>query len=82
MLPAKSFGLTGPNRAGDQWKMLLAFNHIPGWMQAAIPIATGYYDASGFPTATLVEETPAVQVTMDTLPGVKDGVAAGNLPRV
>lgn len=76
VLPAKDFDLDGPNRAGDQWKMLLAFNHMPGWMQAAIPISTGYFDASGFPTATLVDNTPAVQVTMDALPGVKDGVAA------
>ncbi len=75
-LPATAFGLVGPNRAGDQWKMLLAFNHIPGWMQAALPLASGYYDPSGFPTATLVDNTPAIQVTMDNLPGVKDGTAA------
>lgn len=70
------FGLTGSNHAGDQWKMLLAFNHMPGWMQAAMPINSGYFDASGFPTATLVDKAPAIHVTMDQLPGIKDSVAA------
>jgi hypothetical protein len=76
VLPAKEFGLVGPNQAGDVWKMLLAFNHIPGWMQAAIPINSGYFDASGFPSFVLTDNAPAVQVTMDALPGIKDGVAA------
>jgi len=76
VLPAKEFELTGPNRAGDTWRMLLAFNHIPGWMQAAIPLNSGYFDPSGFPTVVLSDDVPAVQVTMDELPGPKDGVAA------
>ena len=77
VLSAKDFTLEGPNRAGDTWKMLLAFNHLPGWMQAAVPIATSYYDASGHPTFVLAEaDTPAVQVTMDEIPGLKDGRAA------
>jgi hypothetical protein len=76
VLPAVDFGLVGPNRAGDAWKMLLAFNHIPGWMQAAVPINSGYYDPAGFPTFVLREDAPAVQVTMDEMPGLKDGVAA------
>jgi hypothetical protein len=76
VLPAKDFELVGPNRAGDRWKMLLAFNHIPGWMQAAIPINSAYFDASGHCEATLVDNAPAVQVTMDDLPGPLDGVAS------
>lgn len=76
VMPAKDFELVGPNRAGDTWKMLLAFNHIPGFFQAAVPLASGYFDPGGWPTMTLVENTPAVQVTMDELPGLKDGVAA------
>ncbi len=76
ILPAKAFGLEGPNLAGDEWKMLLAFNHIPSWMQASIPINSGYFDHSGFPSFILADDAPAVQVTMDELPGIKDGTAA------
>jgi hypothetical protein len=76
VMPAKDFELVGPNRAGDTWKMLLAFNHIPGFFQAAVPMSSSYFDPSGWPTMTLAENTPAVQVTMDDLPGLKDGVAA------
>ena len=76
VMPAKDFELSGPNRAGDTWKMLLAFNHIPGFLQAAVPLNSGYFDPSGWPTMTLVENTPGVQVTLDELPGLKDGVAA------
>ncbi len=70
------FELSGPNRAGDAWRFLLAFNHLPGWMQASIPINSSYFDTSGYPVGTLVENTPAVQVTMDELPGPMDNVAA------
>jgi hypothetical protein len=70
------FELKGPHRAGDKWKMLLGFNHMPGWMQAAVPVNSPYFDPSGFADVTLVDTTPAVQVTMDELPGVKDGIAA------
>jgi len=76
VMPAKDFELVGPNRAGDMWKMLLAFNHIPGFFQAAVPMSSSYFDPSGWPTMTLVENTPAIQVTMDDLPGLKDSVAA------
>jgi hypothetical protein len=79
VLPAKDFGLVGPNRAGDTWKMLLAFNHIPAFFQAAMPVNSGYFDPSGYPTFELAENTPAVQVTMDALPGLKDGVAAARV---
>jgi len=76
VLPGQVFGMDGANQTGDVWKMLLAFNHIPGWMQAAIPINSGYFDHSGFPSFVLTDDAPAVQVTMDTLPGIKDGTAA------
>jgi hypothetical protein len=76
ILPAKDFELNGPNRVGDTWKMLLAFNHIPGFFQAAIPLNSGYFDPGGWPVMTLVENTPGVKVTMDELPGIKDGTAA------
>lgn len=74
VLPAKDFELVGPNRAGDVWKMLLAFNHIPIWMQAAVPMGSSYFDSSGWPKLTLVENTPAVKVTMDELPGDRKSV--------
>lgn len=79
VLPAKDFELVGPNRAGDVWKMLLAFNHIPIWMQAAVPMGSSYFDASGWPKLTLVENTPAVKVTMDELPGFRDAMAAAKI---
>ncbi|MCY3022527.1 MAG: DUF6067 family protein [Planctomycetota bacterium] len=76
VMETRDFELTGANRPGDRWNMLLAFNHIPGWMQAAIPINSGYFDASGFPEFILAADVPAVKVTMDELPGPMDGVAA------
>jgi len=76
VLTPQDFELIGPNQAGDVWRMLLAFNHIPGWMQAAIPINSSYFDASGFPEFVLAENVPAVQVTMDDLPGPLDGAAS------
>lgn len=71
------FELTGPNRAGDQWRFMLGFNHMyHGWTQARIAAITSYFDPGGYPIGTLVENTPAVQMTMDDLPGPMDGVAA------
>jgi len=72
----QDFELSGPNRAGDTWKLMLGFNHMPIWIQARIPNTTSYFDPSGYCTGTLVENTPAVQVTMDELPGLCDGTAA------
>ncbi|MGD0089189.1 MAG: glycoside hydrolase domain-containing protein [Planctomycetota bacterium] len=76
VLSTEDFELSGPNQAGDVWRMLLAFNHIPGWMQAAIPINTGYFDANGFPEFILADSAPGVHVSMDELPGPLDGTAA------
>ncbi|MCU0982224.1 MAG: hypothetical protein MUF25_23970 [Pirellulaceae bacterium] len=28
------FELVGDNRAGDSWRFMFGFNHLPGWMQA------------------------------------------------
>ncbi|HEY3325022.1 MAG TPA: hypothetical protein VGP72_31500 [Planctomycetota bacterium] len=75
-LSTQDVELAGPNQSGDAWRMLLAFNHIPGWMQAAIPITSGYFDASGFPEFILGENVPSVHVTMDELPGPMDGTAS------
>lgn len=75
-MTTRDFELDGPNRAGDQWRLMLGFDHIPMWMQARIPSNTSYFDPSGYCLGTLVENTPAVQVTMDELPGPADGVAA------
>ncbi len=76
VFPGEVFGMEGPNLPGDVWKMLLGFNHMPIWMQAAIPINSGYFDHSGFPSFVLVDDAAAVQVTMEDLPGIKDGTAA------
>ncbi len=76
VMSLKDFNLEGKNQPGDPWKMLLAFNHMPGFFQAALPINSGYFDSSGYPTGTLVEKATTVQMTMDEMPGIKDGVAA------
>jgi len=76
----EDFELTGPHHAGDQWKFMLGFNHIPGWMQARIPCIDGYYTADGKCVGTLVDNTPAVQCTMDSLANLaSDGTAALNI---
>ena len=72
------FELVGDNQAGDQWKMMLGINHLPavGWMQARIPCVAGYFTPQGKSVATLVENTPAVQMTMDSLSNLAaDGTA-------
>jgi len=73
VLPAAAFELTGKNRPGDVWKALLGFNHMPVWMQAAVPIASSYVDSGGWPELVLVDEAPAAQVRMEELPGALDG---------
>lgn len=76
----QDFELTGPNQVGDQWKFMLAFNHMyEGWTQARIAAITSYFDPGGFPVGTLVDNTPAVQMTMDDLPGPCDGIAAAKV---
>src|SRR3954469_665959 len=73
------FELTGPNRAGDQWKLMLGINHFPSnvWMQARIPCVAGYFTPNGKCVGKLVEETPAVQMTMDSLNSLAtDGTAS------
>ncbi|HRT97443.1 MAG TPA: hypothetical protein P5532_23760, partial [Planctomycetota bacterium] len=70
------FELSGPHQAGDTWRLMLGFNHMPIWLQARIPTATSYFDPSGYCLGTLVENTAAVQLLMDTFPGPCDGTAA------
>jgi len=76
----QDFELTGPHQAGDQWKFMLGFNHMYwSWMQARVPAITSYFDPGGYPVGTLVDKTPAVQMTMDELPGLLDGIAAAKV---
>jgi len=73
----EDFELAGPHRSGDQWRAMFAFNHVPGWMQARIPCNGPFQDPFGFNVLTLVENTPAVQMTMDSLSNLAtDGTAA------
>ena len=67
-LSLSDFELVGDNRAGDQWKLMLGINHLPaaGWIQERIPCVGGYFTPDGKSVATLVENTPAVQVIMDS----------------
>jgi len=73
------FELNGDNRAGDEWRFMLGMNHLPMWMQARIPSVGTYFEATGggYCRATLVDNTPAVQFTMDSLANLaSDGTAA------
>ena len=71
------FELVGDNRAGDSWRFMFGFNHLPGWMQARVPAIGSYFTPDGKCVGTLVENTPAVQFTMDGLSNVaSDGTAA------
>jgi len=73
------FELKGDHRAGDEWRLMLGFNHIPAWTQARIPCLGSYFDdtGGGYPRATLVENTPGVQFIMDSLKNLAtDGTAA------
>ena len=72
----EDFELVGPNRPGDQWRLMLGFSHMPIWMQARIPCNSGYFDPSGYCLATLAENVPAVHLLMNDLPGPCDGTAA------
>ncbi len=73
------FELTGDNRAGDKWKLMLGINFMPkvGWMQARIPCIGGYFTPDGKSVATLVEKTPIVQMLMDSATTVAADGAAG-----
>jgi len=71
------FELTGNHEAGDRWKFMLGFNHVPMWMQARIPCVGSYFTADGKCVGTLVENMPAVQLTIDSLSNLaSDGTAA------
>jgi len=73
----EDFELTGNHRVGDRWKLMFGFNHVPIWMQARIPCVGSYFTADGKCLGTLVENTPAVQVTMDKLANLaSDGTAS------
>lgn len=73
----KDFELNGPHHAGDRWKLMLGINHIPSWMQARIPAVGSYLDPFGYPVGVLVEDTPAVQFTMNSLSNLaRDGTAS------
>jgi hypothetical protein len=73
----EDFEMVGPFRADDAWRAMLAINHFPMWMQARIPCNGGFQEASGYTPLTLVENIPAVQMTMDSLENLaSDGTAA------
>jgi len=56
---------------------MLGINHLPGWMQARIPCKASFLDPFGHNPLTLVENTPAVQMTMDSLQNLAtDGTAS------
>lgn len=73
----QDFDLTGPHRAGDQWKMMLGANHMPKWMQAQLPSIGSYLDPFGYGVFTFVDDAPAAQMRMDSLSNVvSDGQTA------
>ncbi len=72
----EDFELEGKHKAGDKWRVMLGMNHMPGWMQARIPCNGSYRDPFGHNVVTLVEDTPAVQMTMESLSNpTTDGTA-------
>ncbi len=74
----EDFELKGENSAGDEWRMMLGFNHIPMWLQARIPCVGSYFDDSGggYPRMTLSEGAPAVQLLQESLSNLSsDGTA-------
>ncbi len=75
----KDFELVGNHQAGDQWRLMLAFNHLPNtrWNQSRIPCIGPFLDPFGYTLATLVEHQPSVQMTMDSLQNLAtDGTAS------
>ncbi|MEI6970845.1 MAG: glycoside hydrolase domain-containing protein [bacterium] len=73
----RDFELGGAHSAGDTWRVMLGVNHIPSWLQARIPCNGGYLEPFGYNVLTLVENTPGVQMTMDSLSNLSsDGTAA------
>ncbi len=73
----EDFELNGPHRAGDTWRAMFGFNHMPIWLQARIPCNGPYLDPFGYNVLTLVENTPAIQVIMESIPNLAtDGTAA------
>ncbi len=74
----EDFELTGPHQLGDPWRMMLGFNGLPQWNQDRIACNGPYLEAGdGYNLATLVENTPAVQMTMDNIPNLaSDGTVA------
>lgn len=74
MTPA-DFELDGPNRAGDAWGMMLAFNNM-GERFARVPGNSGYFDPQGHSFGVLVEAAPVVQMRMEEMPGLLDGKAS------
>jgi hypothetical protein len=44
----EDFELEGQHRAGDQWRLMLAFNHLPAWNQSRIPCIGPYLDPFGY----------------------------------
>jgi len=73
----EDFELVKPNQPGDQWKFMLGFNHLyTGWTQARIAAISSYFDPGGYPVGVLTENTPAVQMLMEDIPGPSGGKAA------
>jgi len=75
----EDFELVGDHQAGDQWRLMLAFNHLPisPWNQSRIPCIGPFLDPFGYTLATLVEHQPSVQMTMDSLRNLAtDGTAS------
>ena len=75
----KDFELAGDNRAGDNWLVMLAVNHMPHdvWMQGRIPCIGGYFTPQGKTKLTLTKNAPAIQLCMDSLSNLaSDGTAS------
>jgi hypothetical protein len=71
------FELVGPHQAGDTWRLMCVFNHMPIFIQPRLPAVGSFFTPEGKCLATLVENTPVVKMTMDSLSNLaSDGTAA------
>ncbi|MDP6542862.1 MAG: DUF6067 family protein [Phycisphaerae bacterium] len=74
----EDFELIKDNQAGDQWRVMFGFNHLPNaWMQQRIPCVGGFFTGDGKTLLTLVEKAPVARLEMLGIPNVaSDGTAA------
>lgn len=76
VMPAREFELSGPNRVGDAWGVMLGMNGMSAdFSFDRIPCNSGYFIPTGHCVGVLAEKVPAMQMLMDEFPGPCEGMA-------